>query len=489
MHSQEGSIQTGMKRLTLLEGCEWVFASVVAVGCLTSLKNVWGFVGLPYQLNYAEGVILSGVQRLMEGQSLYPSSRQFPVILNVYGPVYYGVGACLLKWFGLTFAPLRLLTIVSAVVVAGLVALLLHHLTASWKLGLSFGFFFLTLPSVQDWLPLVRVDMPGLALSLAGLYLYSRFRDQWYVSIPFFIAASFCKYSFVAAPSACFLDLLFQKRWKQTAWFAGSLVLLSGVALLGLQSTTGGGFAFDTLQSHADPFRIERVLFFLNFALHQHPFLFVLGFGLALRDLRRGVATLPSLYLAFSTLTLISAGVNGSDYNHLLEWTAVLCLCGGMSYHLLRQQAPEAKALLLVPGVLAVFILVTLRPPFAYARYAECQDAYAYVKHHPGRRILAEDVGAVVMAGKSVQLSDPYIWTWLVRRKGWSDAELQSLVRAHAFDAIILSGPINWQKGMGDASRWPLPSLNALQENYRPVRIFDCQDAQIAYEPFAVAPR
>jgi hypothetical protein len=478
-----------MKKITLLEACEWVFGSVVAVGCLTSLKNVWGFVWLPYQLNNSEGVILSGVQRVMEGQALYPSSREFPVIINVYGPVYYGVGAWLLKWFGMTFAPLRLLTLVSAVVVAGLVALLLHHLTASWKLGLSFGFFFLTLTSVQDWLPLARVDMPGLALSLAGLYLYSRFCDQWYVSIPFFLGAIFCKYFFVAAPSACFLDLLFQKRMKQAAWFAGSLVLLSGLAVLGLQSTTGGGFVLDTLESHADPFRIDRVLYFLNFALHQHPFLFVLGFGLVLRDLRQGVATLPSIYLVLSTVTLISTGLNGSDYNYLLEWTAVLCLCGGLSYHRLRQQAPEAKALLLVPGVLAVFVLVTLRPPFAYDRYTGCQDAYAYVKHHPGRRILAEDVGAVVMAGKPVQLSDPYIWTWLVRRKGWSDAELQSLVRAHAFDVILLNGPINWQKGSGEVSRWPLPFLNALEENYRPAQIFDCQDAQIAFEPFGGAPR
>lgn len=87
------------------------------------------------------------------------------------------------------------------------------------------------------------------------------------------------------------------------------------------------------------------------------------------------------------------------------------------------------------------------------------------------------------MAGKPVQLSDPYIWSWLVRRKGWSDAELQSLVRARAFDAVILRGPIEWQKGLGGESRWPLPFLNALQENYRPTRAFACQDAAIAYEP------
>ncbi|MFZ0959784.1 MAG: hypothetical protein WAO35_02685 [Terriglobia bacterium] len=473
-----------MKRPTLLEASEWVFGSVVAVGCLTSLRNVWGFVWLPYQRNYAEGVVLSGVQRVLEARPLYPASRQFPVIINVYGPVYYHVGAWLLKWFGATFAPLRLLTMVSAVAVAGLVALLLHHLTASWKLSLSFGFLFLTLPVVQDWLPVGRVDMPGTALSLAGLYLYCRFRDQWYLGIPFFLGAIFCKYTFVAAPSACFLDLLIQKRVKQAAGLAGSLVLLSGLAFLGVQSTTGGGFAFDTLASHADPYFFERVLSLFQLAAQQYPFLFVLGIGLALRDLRKGIATLPSLYLLFSTLTLIAAGQFGSDTNYLFEWTAILCLCGGLSYHLLRRQAAEATALLLVPGVLTLFILLALRQPLAYpAGHAECQDAYAYVKHHPGRRILAEDVGSVVMAGKPVQLSDPYIWSWLVRRKGWSDAELQSLVRARAFDAVILRGPIEWQKGLGGESRWPLPFLNALQENYRPTRAFACQDAAIAYEP------
>jgi hypothetical protein len=329
--------------------------------------------------------------------------------------------------------------------------------------------------------------MPGVALSLAGLYLYSRFRDQWYLSIPFFLAAIFCKYTFVAAPSACFVDLLFRKRKKPAAGFAGSLVLLSGLAFLALQSTTGGGYAFDTLASHADPFTFGRALTLLQLSLQQYPLLFVLGFGLALQDLRKRVATLPSLYLAFSTLTLISAGKFGSDTNYLLEWTAILCLCGGLSYHALRRQAAEATALLLVPAVLTVFILVTLRPPFTYPGHAKCQDAYAYVKHHPGRRILAEDVGAVVMAGKPVQLSDPFIWGWLVRRGGWSDAELQSLVRARAFDLVILNGPIGWQKEIGEISRWPLPFLDALQQNYRPTRVFACQDAGIAYEPVGLA--
>lgn len=478
-----------MKRPTLLEACEWVFGSIVAVGCLTSLRNVWDFMWIPYQINFAEGVILSGVERVMEGQALYPSSREFPLTIHQYGPIYYYVGAWLLKWLGMTFSPLRLMTMVSAVVIAGLVALLLHHLTASWKLGLSFGFLFLTLPIVQDWLPLARVDMPGIALTLTGLYLYSRFRDQWYVSIPFFLAAFFCKYTLVAAPGACFLDLLFRKRLKQAAGFAGSLGLLSGLAFLGLQSTTGGAFAFDSFASHVDPFTFRRALYFFQGAVEEYPLLFVLGFGFALRDLRKGVATLPSLYLALTTLTLISAGKAGSDSNHMLEWTAILCLCGGLSYHALRQQAAETTALLLVPAVLTLTVLVTLRPPQVYAGHAGCPDAYAYVKQHPGRRILSENLGAVVIAGKPVQLSDPFVWTWLVRRGGWSDAELQSLVQARAFDLIILNGPVDWQKDIGEISRWPVPVLDAIQQNYRPTRGFDCQDARIAYEPFGGTPR
>ena len=60
------------------------------------------------------------------------------------------------------------------------------------------------------------------------------------VTLLFFLAAIFCKYTLVAAPSACFLDLLFQRRMKKAAGFAGSLVLLSGMAFLGLARTTGG---------------------------------------------------------------------------------------------------------------------------------------------------------------------------------------------------------------------------------------------------------
>lgn len=488
MRFNEESVQIRMKRPTLLEASEWIFASVVALGCLTSLKNVWGLVWLPYQLNFAEGVDLSGAQRVMAGEALYPSSHVAPFIIYQYGPVYYYAGAWLLKWFGVAFAPLRLLTMVSAVAVAGLVALLLHHLTASWKLALSFGFFFLTISLVQDWLPLARVDMPGVALTLAGLYAYSRFRNRWYVSIPFFLAAIFCKYTLVAAPSACFLDLLFQKRLKQAAGFAGSMLLLSGMAFLGLARTAGGGFAFDTLASHTDPFTFDRALHFFQLAVFQYPLLFVLGVGLPLQNLRRKVSTLPSLYLTLSTLTLISAGKFGSDSNHMLEWTAILCLCAGLSYHALRQEAAGATALLLIPGLLTLMVIANLRPPWFYPDTAGCPNAYAYVKKVPGRRILSENVGAVVMAGKPVQLSDPFVWIWLVRRGGWSDAELQSLVRARDFDAILMHNPVSEQKGLGDVGRWSLPVLDAIQQNYQPTWGFACQDAGVVYEPIGAVP-
>jgi len=471
----------------LLEACEWVFVAVVALGSLTSFTNAWGLVWIPYQLNFAEGVILNGVQRVMEGQALYPASREFPVIIHQYGPLYYYLGAGLLKWLGMAFAPLRLLTMASGMAVVGLLALILHHLTASWKLGVGFGFLFLTLPVVQDWLPLARVDIPGVALSLAGLYLYLRFCDHGYLSIPFFLGAIYCKYTLAAAPVACFLDLVIRKRVKQAVEFGAIAVLLSALAFLELQRTTGGAFAFDTLASHADPFTFRRVLGLLQLAVQQYALLIALGFGLIIGGLRSRMVTVPPLYLACSTLTLMGAGKFGSDTNHLLEWTAILCLCGGLTYHNLRQQAAESTALLLVLAVLTLFILATLRAPWVYPGHTGCPDAFAYIKQHTGRRVLAEDVGAVVLAGKPVQLSDPFVWTWLVKRGGWSDTELQSLVRARAFDAVILSAPIDWQRENSELSRWPAPVLDALQQNYRPARSFACRDAAIAYEPFAAA--
>ena len=191
--------------------------------------------------------------------------------------------------------------------------------------------------------------MPGVALSLAGLYLFSRFREQWYVSIPFFLGAIFCKYTLIAAPGACFLDLLFQRRMKQAFGFAGSLALLSGLAFLGLQNTTGGGFAFDTIVlSHPDPFTFGRALHFFQLAVFQYPLLFVLGLGLALRDLLKKVATLPSLYLTLSTLSLISAGKFGSDYATIYRVDGDPVPLRRAELPALRQEAAGVAALLLV---------------------------------------------------------------------------------------------------------------------------------------------
>lgn len=484
---EDGRVETSMKSRTLLETVEWLFGLAVAFGCFMAVEDAARVIHLPYQLNYVEGVILSGGLRIVQGQPLYPPPGEFPIVLNQYGPVFYWLVATLLKLFGIGFTASRVLVVLSALLIALLLALLLHHWTRSWVLALSFGFLYCSLPLLRGWLFLVRVDLTGIALTLAGLYVFVRFPRRWYLSVPFLVAAIFCKYSLVAAPGACLLYLLAKREWRKTLMFGGATGLLSLLAFLGLQHGASGHFAFHTIFSHADPYTFSHFLMTLNPVIQAHSILMVLAAGLAVYDLSRREISLPVIYFALASLTAVTSGKYGAVENHFLEWLAAACLCAGLCYHALRTNPYGTGALTVVLAALAVSVLALPPQEEPNPRLLDCDQAYAFVENAPGQRILSENVGAVVMAGKPVLLSDPFVWTWLVKRQGWPQATIDNRVRSRSFDLIILYASAGSLRRSEVYNRWPLSFLTAVEQNYKPAKYFTCQDAGVIYEP-AVTP-
>jgi hypothetical protein len=193
---------------------------------------------------------------------------------------------------------------------------------------------------------------------------------------------------------------------------------------------------------------------------------------------------LPVIYLGLTFLSIFACGKTGSDNNYFLEWNAALCLGAGLAYHRLRAQADFQNALsAFLPATLAVFVLLNLHSPRQPSSYIECRQAYEYVRATPGTNILSENVGAVVQAGKPLLVNDPFSWSNAVARGGWSDTELNNLIRSRQVDLVVLGSKVEQLQDKQGGMRWTRPVLDAINENYELTTGFNCECARFFYKP------
>ena len=261
------------------------------------------------------------------------------------------------------------------------------------------------------------------------------------------------------------------------------VISLSGaIAFLWAQRQTSGWFAFHTLWANAGhPFIWRYAVYWVHDEVIMNYFLVVLALTLAYFLRFRTDVSLPLIYLGLSFLTCFGIGKMGANSNYFLEWEAALCLCAGVAYRLLRAQS-DCRSLVyaLLPATLAAMLVVSLRNPHPDPRYSGCRQAYKYVRDYPGGRILSENSGAVMRAGKFSPVFACFDWTRQVVDKGWPDTEIVNLIRSRKIDLIVLGLPAGRQALQ---YRWPNSVEDAIEQNYRLVQVFACEDARYVYQP------
>jgi hypothetical protein len=105
------------------------------------------------------------------------------------------------------------------------------------------------------------------------------------------------------------------------------------------------------------------------------------------------------------------------------------------------------------------------------------------VKSYRGEQILSENVGPLVMAEKPAIVFEPFLWTREVLSNGWPDTRVVNLIRSKEIQLIILSKDLTVMRNDPKEERWPPSVLDAIDENYKLARMFDCPDSSFAYQP------
>jgi len=424
-------------------------------------------LGYRYQLLYGEGFVLEFARRLAAGEPLYKPLADFPLGTVNYPPLTLLLARITFPVTGLGYAAGRIWAILAALGVTALLFAWVRRATDKPMPALAVALAWLGAPYVYNWAPQFRVDMPGLALSLAGLYLVwralaraaVRTRDLILAAL-LFVLGLYCKQSFIAAPAAALLALFLSRRYRQGFLLAALILLLGGVPFLALDIAAGGAFWQSLVAANVNPFHLDRLLAQVGSFSQTYLMLLVLSlvwlveWGMsALGRRRRLVAAgttvepfemsvptnLISMYLVLALLEAALAGKAGSWENYFLESLAALCLVAGLALPRLRRlHSGLAAPLLLLIQVVLMWHTPAQAAEQMRADAASNQALIPRVAAAPGL-VLSEDAGLLVQAGKPVPYYD-FQLSQLARAGRWDQAWEVGNLRASAFPLVIFEG-------------------------------------------------
>ena len=155
-----GRVSRWLRRLLLVLALAFV-AQYLAIALLR--------VRYPFALEWLEGAVLMGVERILSGQPLYtaPSIHWVPLL---YTPLFSYLGAAVAALVGPSFAALRAVSIVSSLACFGLIYLIVERASGSRYAGavgaggallLAFGYL--------TYVVEIEVTLPVLTLPIAAV--------------------------------------------------------------------------------------------------------------------------------------------------------------------------------------------------------------------------------------------------------------------------------------------------------------------------------
>jgi hypothetical protein len=414
----------------------------------------------PYDLNYGEGYILNDALRLWRGEPVWTDITQFPMVRSAYPPLYLLVTA-LVAPASPSFLGPRLVSLAATLAIGAMLVWHARRVASGWLPAVAAGGLWVGSTFVYQWAPLARVDMLGLALSLAAVLVVDprpgegttgeASAQRFGLAALLCCLALFTKQTFLAAPIAIVLFLAL-RRDARAIWLGAGVAGVVGGVTLALNAVTDGQYAQHVLFGNSvNPYRIDRTAEMLGLFFSLNPVAAVAGGWAVVLHWSRGRASAVGVYVPLAMATLLTAGNISSDVNYFLEPTVALALALPLAW--------QAASGLGVRWVTAAVGLAVVQLVFL-AHFPN-----AFMVHHPpgpakGSTPVAEDVrigdrvedivraggqnALVELAGFAVLGGAP-VWIQPVdlqaeqRRGRWTPDLLNASIREHRWPVVVLT--------------------------------------------------
>jgi hypothetical protein len=480
------------KGVRWLWGALWALA-LAGLAYLAGLTVWLGITGLlfPYQLDYGEGVHLYFVKQWAEGQYIYKAIEGYPYITFNYAPLAILLALALTPALGITYAAGRLWALVASAAIPILIALWVRRETGQGLPAVAAALLFFGSPYVYHWAPLFRVDLVGLALTLAGLYCVyvaaapsaaddpgTGARSRWlWLAVVLFVAGLYAKQSFIFAPAAACLYLFIFVNRRQALGVALAMGLLGGGLFVLINALTGGGFWEALVVSNVNPFLWpefwkQQADFFGTFAILAVLTAWYLldKFALDRRGSLRVKVSPLDLYLLAALGSLWLAGKAGAWENYFFEALAALALCSGLGLAQLTRR-PQVLPRLLAPVLVLVQVALMWHTPRVANRYVQVtrqsNESMAPILARTPDAIISEDMGLLVTNDKTLDYHS-FQYSQLARAGRWDQAWELGQLRQRKLSTVILER--GTRLDVDHYQRFTREFLSELDRNYRHAR-------------------
>lgn len=451
-------------------------AGLGALAGFTAWFSVWA-LSYPAQLLHGDGWMYVFARRLAAGEALYKPLTEFPFGTCNYPPLPFLLANLAFPLTGSSYAAGRIWSLLATLAVAGLLFVWVRRETGRLVPAVASALAWLGAPYVSHWAPQFRADLPGLALSLAGIYLvWSKWDSRAvYAAAPLFVLALYCKQSYLAAPAAGVLALLVT-RPRRGVILASLTLLAGGVPFLVLNAITGGAFWTSLVTTNVNPFEVSRLAAQVaDFARTYAPLAVLAAVGLLSsvarpnserRESPRGTRHRPLIaYVVLALLTMGLAGKAGAWENYFLEALVALCLAGGLGIARMRSSRTGHW---LAPALVALQVVLmwhTPRQAMAQLRAdaAANQALVPRVAEEVGM-VMSEDAGLLVQAGKPVPYYD-FQLSQLALAGRWDQSWEVEKLRAGAFPLVVFEGDSRIEADR--YGRYTRAYMSALDYGYR----------------------
>ena len=449
----------------------------------------WGLaIRNPYAIEY-EGHVLWACLQLAKGSNIYDLTAltQDPWSVVIYNPLYFAIGALLLKLFDMGFLPLRMLTMTAALVCFfSFGALLKRCRVSDFHMIIALVMFTGCLP-VLHWSSVARVDLLGLALSVIAL---ERFVKNWCdtsggehpkLSIATVILSTLAFYSkqqYVVFMVATVVFALYKGQKRVALQYLAAYTLMCLAIAAALQALTGGYWAhlsyaaglpweWGTIKLFLIPFLLDpktlaTVIIIITATFwHKHK----VSNNLPTKS--QSIEALPAILLLCSILpALYTMGLRGAFHNHLLCGEFALFWLGALKLEKLPQNFATA-AIFASAASLAPLLDFTSAMAFCHGLRADTKETITMLSQSCTDKplLLTEDPSLAIFAGvKPAMVDATTILNIGALHPGQLDLLLQRLDQK-AYGAVIINAhDANERK----EQIWRAPVVKAILKNYSP---------------------
>ncbi len=469
----------------LLRKVPWALFLVVSiVVTLGLLGHCWDYVTYDFPLDDGEGFVLNQAMMLSEGENPYQPIDAPPFIVTNYPPVFIGILAVLVKFFGVKLTLGRILSTIAGLLILMICFLACRQRDVKGPLlpSLIAPALLASTPVIFFWMPLGRIDVFASFLSLTAVYIAWRYPTKagMYWSLPILWLALYARQSAIEGFIVIAIMLYMQRRQDLLRfvilYLAGALLIFSALYLAYGSEFFKHIWTYTKTRWYFSRLTASYRIIFAEMLLPTAIAIFATWRLWKVKD------ALPwIIYFIFGFILTVLVGKVGSAQNYFLPMFIPQAILIGIWFT--REYNSTETSPALKNALTAGMALLVAYMGFAIGdRYLSFKPTDAsrsngellvqIVNNFDGP-VLIEDEGLTLMAGREV-IYTPFIMNELNKEGLWSQAPFLETLQRADYELVILRFNVfdnhhDDTAELGDFAGWDRfsPEMEeAVRENY-----------------------